>query len=82
MPKLIHADLTYIIRGVLFDVHNKLGPMLPEGFYRDAAAYGLRAKTIECKTEKGFEIYYRGQRVGLYYVDIWIASGKVILICG
>ena len=79
MSKLIHEDLTYTIRGVLFDVHNQLGPMLPEAFYQQAVAIGLEAKGLDCKTEKPFEVYYRRQRVGLYYVDLWIEGGKVIL---
>jgi GxxExxY protein len=79
MSNLIHEDLTYTIRGVLFDVHNQLGPMLPEKFYQQAVAVGLDAKGIDCKTEKAFEVYYQNQRVGLYYVDIWIEGGKVLL---
>jgi GxxExxY protein len=79
MSKLIHEDLTYTIRGVLFDVHNQLGPMLPEDFYQQAVEIGLAAKGIDCKREKPFEVYYRQQRVGLYYVDHWLESGKIIL---
>jgi GxxExxY protein len=79
MPKLIHEDLTYPIRGVLFDVHNKLGPMLSEKFYQEAIAVGLDAQGINYRTEKPFEVYYRNQQVGLYYVDVWIEGGKVIL---
>ncbi len=79
MTKLIHADLTYTIRGVLFDVHNQLGPMLPEKYCQKAVIIGLRAKGIKCEAEKEFEVYYRNQRVGLYYVDVWIEGGKVIL---
>ena len=79
MSKLIHQDLTYTIRGVLFDVHNKLGPMLPEAFFQKAMMIGLEAKNIACQSEKAFEVFYREQRVGLYYVDVWIEGGKVIL---
>jgi len=79
MSKLIHEDLTYTIRGVLFDVHNQLGPMLPEAFYQQAIAVGLDAKGIHCITERQFEVYYRNRQVGRYYVDLWIEHGKVIL---
>ncbi|MDM8528188.1 GxxExxY protein [Anaerolineales bacterium HSG24] len=79
MSKLIHANLTYTIRGVLFDVYNKLGPSLPETFYQQAVEIGLNNKGIPCQIERGYEVYYRGQRVGLYYVDVWIDGGKVIL---
>jgi len=79
MPKIIHKELSYIVRGVLLNVHNTLGPNLPERFYRDAAAFGLEGQGIRCDTEKAFEIYYRGVRVGLYLVDVWIEDGKMFL---
>jgi GxxExxY protein len=79
MSKLIHKDLTYTIRGVLFDVYNQLGPMLPEEFYQHAVELGLSAKGVDCKREKPFEVFYQQQRVGLYYVDLWIEGGKVLL---
>ena len=79
MSKIIHKQLSYEVRGILFDVYNQLGPMLPEEFYQKAITIGLEAKGIACQTEKSFEVYYRNQRVGLYYVDIWIEGGKIIL---
>ena len=77
--KLIHQDLTYKIRGVLFDVYNQLGPNLPERFYQPAIAIGLEANSILCQTEKQFEVTYRGIEVGRYFVDIWVENGKVLL---
>ena len=41
MPKIIHKELSYQVRGVLFNVYNTLGPNLPERFYRDATAVGV-----------------------------------------
>ena len=79
MTTLIHKDLSYAVRGDLFDVYNKLGPMLPEQFYQDALAFRFGTKGIACQTEKGFKVFYRGQQVGLYYVDLWIEGGKIIL---
>ena len=79
MNRLIHKDLSYEVRGVLFDVHNRLGPLLPEKFYREAVAIGLQAKGIGFRVEKQFDVYYRRQQVGLYYVDVWIEGGKIIL---
>ena len=42
MSKLIHEELTYEIKSILFDVYNKLGPMLPEEFYERPSALGWR----------------------------------------
>lgn len=77
--KLLHEALSYNVRGVLFDVHNRLGPMLAEEVYNQAVAIGLEAKGIRCQTEKDFEVAYRGIQVGRYSVDVWVEEGKLLL---
>jgi GxxExxY protein len=67
------------VRGVLLHVYNKLGPLLKEEYYRDAIVLGLEKRRMACEWEKGFEVYYEGERVGLYYVDVWIEDGKILL---
>lgn len=79
MTKLVHPELSYEVRGVLFHVYNSLGPMLKEEYYRDAIALGLEKRGIDCSLEKAFEVFYRDERVGLYYVDAWIEGGKILL---
>ena len=79
MPRLIHPELSYAVRGVLFDVYNTLGPMLKEEFYGSAIAIGLSKRGIHCETQKPSEVYYEGERVGLYYVDAWVENGKILL---
>ena len=56
MTEIIHPELSYAVRGVLFDVYNALGPNLPERFYRDAVAVGLERAGSACETERAFEI--------------------------
>ena len=79
MPKLIHPELSYQVRGVLLDVYNAMGPLLKEEYYRDAIIIGLEKRGISCEPEKEFEVYYEGVRVGLYFVDVWIEGGKILL---
>jgi GxxExxY protein len=79
MPKLIHPELSYLVRGVLLDVYNALGPMLKEEYYRDAVVLGVQKRGVPCTAEKVFEVYYEDERVGLYYVDVWIDDGKMLL---
>ena len=79
MTKLIHPELSYQVRGVLIDVHNALGPGLKEAYYRDAIVLDLEERGISCEAEKLFEVYYRDERVGLYFVDVWIEGGKMLL---
>jgi GxxExxY protein len=64
---------------VLFDVYNSLGPLLKELYYQDATLIGLEKQGIPCEGEKAFEVYYEGERVGLYYVDVWVYGGKMLV---
>ena len=75
----LHKELSYTVRGVLFDVYNQLGPMLPERFYQTAVSVGLENKNICCQTEKEFTVEYHGVQVGRYYTDVWIEGGKLLL---
>jgi GxxExxY protein len=79
MTKLLHADLTYTLRGVLFDVYNILGPGLREEYYQRAIPYALQEKGIACEPEKPSQVYYEAEPVGHYYVDFWLENGKVLL---
>jgi len=63
----------------LLNVYNSLGPMLKEKFYEQAIAIGLEKRGIRCETQKKFEVYYEGEQVGFYFVDVWIEGGKILL---
>ena len=67
MSELIYPELSYQVRGVLLEVSNTLGPMLKEAYYRDAIGIGLKKRGLARELEKGFEVFYQGERVGLYY---------------
>ena len=64
MTKLLYADLTYAIRGVLMQVHNALGPGLPEEFYDEAASIGFQEAGIVCERQKNFTSFTRTFRWG------------------
>lgn len=79
MSNLIHEDLTYTIKGVLFEVYNKLSLKLPEQFYQNAITQTLRNKGIPCESEKEFQIIYRNEVAGTYRIDNWVDNGKVLI---
>jgi GxxExxY protein len=76
--QLIHADLTYAIRGVLFKVGNRLWPGLPEDYFQRAVSIDLTKLKIPHSVEEQFHVTYRGVEVGRYYCDL-VVDGKVIL---
>jgi GxxExxY protein len=79
MSKLIHPELSYTIRGILLHIYNTLGPMLPEKYYQGAFILGAEKRGITCEAEKAFEVFYRDERVGLYFVDVWVENGEMLL---
>lgn len=76
--KLLHADLTYAIRGILFHVGNHLWPGLPGKDFQQAVSIGLNKRRISHSLEEQFHVYYRGVEVGRYYCDVFV-DRKVIL---
>ena len=75
---LLHADLTYAIRGVLFDVGNHLGAQLPEADFQQAVSIGLDKRGIAHELEREFHVRYRGARVGHYFCDLWVEDVVVL----
>lgn len=79
MTPLLYADLTYAIRGVLMQVHNALGPGLPEEFYDEAASIGFQEAGIVCERQKNFTVFYEDVQVGLFIPDAGFLDCKVVL---
>jgi len=76
--QLLYEDLTYKIRGALYEVHKALGPVHKEAVYHSAIAIELKRLKISFETEKVLKVTYRGETVGIYKPD-FIIDDKVIL---
>ncbi len=76
--KLLYADLTYTLRGILYSVHNDLGQYKNEKQYADAVGYLLQQKGINYEREKVLEATFFGEKSRRSQVDFLIES-KIIL---
>jgi GxxExxY protein len=56
-------DLTYLIRGCIFNVYNKLGPGLLESVYEQALMIELRKAGIKANNQVPVDIVYDGQKL-------------------
>ena len=56
-------DLTYLIRGCIFNVYNKLGPGLLESVYEQALMIELRNAGIKANNQVPVNIVYDGQKL-------------------
>lgn len=79
MHKIIHKELSYAVHGVMLGIYNEIGPSLPESFYSKAVIIGLTNAGIRCEAEKSFDVFFRGIRIGHYFVDTWVEEGKITL---
>lgn len=79
MSELLHAELTYRLRGLAFRIHNELRGGHEEAVYETAVAYALEAEAIPFQEQPVHRIDYRGQQVGEYRPDFMLEGGKLLL---
>ena len=56
-------ELTYEIRGAIFDVYNELGPGLLESVYEEALAFELQERGLEVVRQMEVPILYKGNEL-------------------
>ena len=56
-------EISYKIRGAVFDVYNVLGPGLLESIYQEALAYQLMKDGLDVKEQVPVPVYYDGQKL-------------------
>jgi GxxExxY protein len=78
MSPLVQEELSYLVRGVLYEVYNTLGPGFREETYKVAVMNELGRRGLAVAREVNFEIKYKDKAVDLYRADI-VVDGKVIL---
>lgn len=76
--KLIYADLTYKVRGAIFNVYNSLGHGHKEEVYQKALAKELKEEEISYKREEKLPVKYKNEIVGSYRPD-FVIEDKVII---
>lgn len=78
MAKLIYPELSYKIMGVLFSIHNDLGPAYTEKQYQKAIELQLKKHNIKYEKEKPIQLSYENSKIGDFFAD-FIIENKIIL---
>ena len=72
-------ELTFKVRGTIFEVYNILGPGLLESTYEAALAYEFDNLGLEYKTQVPINVLYKGKDLGLgYRMDMLIEDMLVL----
>src|SRR3990167_6178528 len=69
---LLYEDLTYRVRGILFDVRKKLGSGHKESIYHNALEIEFKNRDIPFESEKIVDIFYDQKKIGVYKPDFII----------
>ena len=70
--KILLPNLSYKIMGVLFKVHNELGPSFLEKYYQRGIDKELKISKLKFKKEAPVEIQYKSESIGRYFLDFVI----------
>ncbi len=71
-------ELSYTIRGCVFEVYRTLGAGFLESVYQEALLYELGAAGVKAVAEVPLSVSYKGQDVGFFRADI-VVEDRVIL---
>lgn len=72
-------DITFQIRGAIYDVYNELGPGLLEGIYEKALLTELRTRGLKVESQVPINVVYKGIDLGLQYrIDILVEETVII----
>src|SRR5688500_16252304 len=72
-------EISYEIRGCIFNVYNKLGPGLLESTYEAALSYELNKRSLLCKVQVGLPVIYETIQIDVgYRLDI-LVEDKIII---
>jgi len=72
-------EISYQIRGAVFDVYNELGPGLMENVYEKALIIELLNRGLQVENQVPIEVRYKGCDLGLQYrVDLLVSKQVII----
>ena len=76
--KVIYPELSYLLMGILFEVHNKLGTKYQEKHYQKAVEIKLKELNVPYKREVKVKIEFGNEELGKFFVD-FVIDNKIVL---
>ena len=65
-------DLTHLVIGCAYKVHNTVGSAFLERIYENALKLEIQKSSIEVLQHAKLPVLYEGHLVGVYYPDLWV----------
>ncbi len=76
---MIENEITYQIRGAIYDVYKNLGPGLLESVYEEAMAYELQKRGLKVDRQKEVPILYDGHMLKSHLRVDLLVEDKVVV---
>ncbi len=76
--KLVYPELSYILMGILFEVHNKLGTKYQEKHYQRAIEIKLKELNIPYQRELKIKLEFGKEELGDFFID-FVVDNKILL---
>ena len=71
-------DITYEIRGAIFEVNKVLGPGFLEKVYENALLVELKTRGLKAESQVPLKVTYKDEIVGDYFADIVVENQVLI----
>ncbi len=78
MSAIYEKDLSNMVLGAAFAVHNSLGPGLLESAYEGALVIEFRHMGLQISRQHVYPVYYRNELASAYIADM-VVENKIIL---
>ena len=78
MDEYLHKDLTQVIIGCCYNVHNQLGPGFLEKIYVNALMIKLKQSGLTFDFQKEYIVTFENQMIGKFRCDL-VVEGKVVV---
>jgi len=79
MPDLIYEELTYRIRGALFEVYKEKGCGFVEGVYQECLEIELEIQNIPFVAQYPLKLSYKGRPLKQKFIPDFIIEEKIIV---
>ena len=76
---MTESEITYQIRGAIYEVYKALGPGLLESVYEEALTYELQKRGLKVERQKEVPIHYDGQLLNTFLRLDMLIENQVII---
>jgi len=75
---MLEEELSYRIRGCVYEVYRHLGHGFLEKIYENALLHELSVQGIEASSQAPLDVYYKQKKVGAYFADILVENHVIL----